>query len=133
MRVAVGGLMHETNTFARGATTLADFEAYQFAAGDQLLGFRGTKTELGGFLDGCQELGWEVLPSLYAVALPGGLVDHDVFEGLVGRMADALSGRRSRTASCWRCTGPWSLLAAAMPTATCWPLWRRGSGGTCLW
>jgi hypothetical protein len=40
MRVAVGGLMHETNTFARGATTLADFEAYQFAAGDQLFGFR---------------------------------------------------------------------------------------------
>ena len=31
MRVAVGGLMHETNTYARAATTLADFEAYQFA------------------------------------------------------------------------------------------------------
>ena len=93
MRVAVGGLMHETNTFARAATTLADFEAYQFAVGDQLGGFRGTKTELGAFLDGCEELGWEVVPSLYAVALPGGLVDHDVFEGLVGRMADALSGQ----------------------------------------
>jgi microcystin degradation protein MlrC len=93
MRVAVGGLMHETNTFSRGTTGLADFEAYQFAVGDQLFGFRGTKTELGGFLDGCQELGWEVVPSLYAVALPGALVDHDVFEALVDRLAGALSGK----------------------------------------
>src|ERR1700733_14233530 len=93
MRVAVGGLMHETNTFARGATTLADFEAYQFAVGDQLFGFRGTKTELGGFLDGCQGLGWGVVPSLYAVALPGALVGHDVFEALVDRLAGALSGK----------------------------------------
>jgi microcystin degradation protein MlrC len=93
VRVAVGGLMHETNTFARGVTTLADFEAYQFAVDDQLFGFRGTKTELGGFLDGCQQLDWEVVPTLYAVALPGGLVDHDVFEALVARMTDALAGK----------------------------------------
>ena len=57
MRVAIGGLMHETNTFARGTTTLADFQAYQYAVGDELFGFRGTKTELGGFLDGCRQLG----------------------------------------------------------------------------
>ena len=92
MRVAVGGLMHETNTYARAATTLADFEAYQFAVGTELFSFRGTRTELGGFLDGCEELGWQVVPSLYAVALPSGLVDHGVFEALVDRMADAISG-----------------------------------------
>jgi microcystin degradation protein MlrC len=92
MRVAVGGLMHETNTYARAATNLADFKAYQFGVGDELFSFRGTRTELGGFFDGCEELAWEVVPSLYAVALPGGLVDHDVFEALVDRMADAISG-----------------------------------------
>jgi microcystin degradation protein MlrC len=91
VRVGVGGLMHETNTFALGTTVTADFEAYQFAIGESLYGFRGTKTELGGFLDGCEELGWDVVPSLYAVALPGGLVDHDVFEALLDRMAGELS------------------------------------------
>jgi microcystin degradation protein MlrC len=99
MRVAVGGLMHETNTFARGVTTLADFEAYQFAVGEQLFGFRGTKTELGGFLDGCQELGWEVVPSLYGVALPGGLANarlHDRGHGSPRRCADRVRHLPSR-------------------------------------
>jgi microcystin degradation protein MlrC len=91
MRVAVGGLMHETNTFARETTALADFQAYQFAVGKAIYGFRGVKNEVGGFLDGCEEQGWEVVPSLYGVALPGGLVDHDVFEALVDRMVGELS------------------------------------------
>lgn len=94
MRVAVGGLMHETNTYARAATTLADFRAYQFAVGAEIFSFRGTRTELGGFLDGCEELAWEVVPSLFAVALPAGPVDHDVFEALVDRLTDAVSGPR---------------------------------------
>lgn len=90
MRIAIGGLMHETNTFARENTTLDDFRAYQYAAGNDVFAYRGTRTEIGGFLDGCQERDWDVTPSLFAVALPAGPVDHKVFESLVEQMTSAI-------------------------------------------
>ncbi len=90
MRIAVGGLMHETNTFAKDSTTLDDFKAYRFAVGSQLFGYARTRTELGGFLAGCEELGWEAVPTLFAVAMPAGPVDHGVFEALVDQMADRM-------------------------------------------
>ena len=43
MRIAVGGLMHETNTFAKDSTTLDDFKAYRFAVGSQLFGYARTQ------------------------------------------------------------------------------------------
>jgi microcystin degradation protein MlrC len=90
MRIAVGGLMHETNTFAKDSTTLDDFKTYRFAVGPQLLSYAHTGTELGGFLAGCEELGWEIVPTLFAVAMPAGRVDHAVFEALVDQVADAV-------------------------------------------
>ena len=36
-RIGLGGIWHETNTFAPGATTLDDFRRWQLHAGDELL------------------------------------------------------------------------------------------------
>jgi microcystin degradation protein MlrC len=91
MRIAVGGIFHETNTFVADPTTLADFHTYQFAAGPDLLGWRSTRSEIGGFLTGCAAQGWEPLPSLFAAALPAGLVDHAAFDSLTSQLIDGLT------------------------------------------
>ena len=36
-RIAVGGLIHETNTFAPGITSLADFTRQSFCEGEALI------------------------------------------------------------------------------------------------
>ncbi len=91
MRIAVGGIFHETNTFVADPTTLADFRAYQFAAGADLLDWRSTRSEIGGFLTGCAARDWEPVPSLFAAALPAGLVDHAAFESLTSQLIDGLT------------------------------------------
>lgn len=91
MRVAIGGLFHETNSLVAEQTSPSDFHTYQFAAGEELLAFRSTRSELGGFLLGCDEFDWVPLPTLYAAAVPGGLVDHDTFEALVGELIERMT------------------------------------------
>lgn len=50
MRIAVGQLWQETNTFNRVPTTRADFENWGLATGSQILDEYGATGELGGFL-----------------------------------------------------------------------------------
>lgn len=53
IRIAVGGLYHETSTRARPPRTRsADFKAYQYAKGTGVAPtFAGTNSEIGGMLD----------------------------------------------------------------------------------
>src|ERR1019366_10321073 len=77
VRIAIGGIYHETNTFVAGTTSLADFRAYQFAVKAEMLAYQGTRSEIGGFLDGCEARSWEPTLSIFAAAVPGGPVDND--------------------------------------------------------
>lgn len=94
-RVLVAGLWHETNTFSPVATGLDAFRAYQWAEGAELAArHAGTNTEIGGMLAGCAAAGFEVLPGLFAGAIPSGPVTREAFEDLAGRIVATL--RRER-------------------------------------
>lgn len=81
--VAVGGIWHETNTFASSRTDAADFAAYQYGAGPELVEhFSSVRNEVGGLLAGCTERAWRVHPMLFAAAVPSGLVRADAFATL---------------------------------------------------
>jgi microcystin degradation protein MlrC len=75
-RIGIGGLWHETNTFAPGRTTIEDFEAYRLADGPAAVrgALEGTATEVGGALAACAELGFEARPFFFAGAVPGPIV-----------------------------------------------------------
>ncbi len=69
MRIAVGSIMHETNTFSPIPTPLAAFHQGRPAIleGDDLLQrHRGAKTGVGGFLDVAAVGGWEVVGTVGA-------------------------------------------------------------------
>jgi microcystin degradation protein MlrC len=85
MRVAVGGLWHETNSFAAERTGLERFEVHEGAS--LVEAFKGTRTPIGGFLDG----GLPLVPALYASATPSGLVDRAAFEELAGRLIERVA------------------------------------------
>ena len=55
MRIAVGQMWQETNSFNRNPTRFADFEASGFAVGDEVVGQYGRTSDLAGFLTTCQE------------------------------------------------------------------------------
>jgi microcystin degradation protein MlrC len=87
MRVAVGGIMHESNTFASQATTRRHFEEASLTSGEELVRtWREAHHEVGGFLEGAERFGLEILPSVMAWATPGGPVDDGVLDEVVARI-----------------------------------------------
>lgn len=94
-RIALGGITHETNTYATdvlGETVLADFDVLRGAALVETL--RSTRTYLGGALAAVDELGAEAVPLLHAYAQPGGTISHAAYaelrDELLARLRAAL-------------------------------------------
>lgn len=84
MRVAIGGFYHETNTFSVASTGLAEFRTYQYASGSDLPEcFRGTNSEIGGMVDGLEDAGHDLIPLLFASAVPSGLITRVAFEHIL--------------------------------------------------
>jgi microcystin degradation protein MlrC len=83
MRVVVGGIWHETNTYAVGATELDAFEHRGWHKGEDMLrAMAPTRTEVGGMLAGSAEVGIKVLPAAFASATPSGIVTDDAWNAL---------------------------------------------------
>ena len=90
MRIAVGGIMHESNTFVRLPTDLAAFAA-RCDSGEALVDrWRETHHEMAGFIAGAERFGYELYPTLMASATPAGAVTADAFETLTGELVDRI-------------------------------------------
>ncbi|MCL5997466.1 MAG: M81 family metallopeptidase [Chloroflexi bacterium] len=91
-RIAIGGIVHETNTFAPERTGLAAFAQQSLCEGDELLRrMRDTPTALGGALEGFARAGMQAVPLLYAAATPSGIVTHEAYETLLADLLSRLS------------------------------------------
>ncbi len=86
-RIALGGILHETHTFMEQATTLAEFEAQSLHSGaDMISAMRGSRSGIGGMIDRATALGWQLLPTLYAAAMPGGAVTAAAYGELLSEL-----------------------------------------------
>ena len=89
MRVAVGGIMHESNTFATQPTGRRRFEQGSLTRGAAMLSvWREAHHEVGGFIAGLEESGCEVVPTIMAWATPAGPVEDDVIDEVVDEFID---------------------------------------------
>lgn len=92
MRIAVGQLWQETNTFNPIPTTRTDFEQFGVLRGDDLLGQMATTNELGGFIQSLRA--WPAQPDLAGLvrlaAWPGGVATAETFNWLRTEMVEAL-------------------------------------------
>jgi microcystin degradation protein MlrC len=84
MRIAVGGISHETSSFSVSTTAHRDFETgFGLYRGEQIIQrFRGSNICTGGFIDGGLEHGFEVVPLLWGFAYPSGLILRETYEEL---------------------------------------------------
>ena len=89
MRIGIASLSHESNTFASFPTTLSDF---RIVRGRELIEqYRSTFHEVGGFIAGADEYGYEMVPLLGAVATPAGAVQAEAYEALSGELVALIS------------------------------------------
>src|SRR4051812_35826871 len=90
-RIAVGGLMHESNTFAKSRTDVAAFESGGLETGPGIFQRWGeAHHEVGGFFEAAAEHGFEVVPTLMGWATPSGPLTAETYRELTDRLLRAL-------------------------------------------
>ncbi len=92
MRIATGGISHETSSFSRVPTTIDDFESgFGLYRGPELIQrFTNSNICTGGFIDGAKSHGFELLPLLWGFAYPSGLIVREDYESLKQEFLDRL-------------------------------------------
>ena len=95
-RIAVGGFLHETNTFAPTKATYDDFvhgggwPAMALGA-DVLKVMRHINVGLAGFIEQAEAHGWELVPTISCAASPSAHVTKDAFERVAKVMIDGIT------------------------------------------
>ncbi|HVX14044.1 MAG TPA: M81 family metallopeptidase [Pirellulales bacterium] len=92
MRIALGQLWQETNTFNPLRTTRANFDQFGVSHGDELLARMADTNELGGFIQSLRS--WPERPELVGLvrlpAWPSGIVTAETFAWIVSEFASAV-------------------------------------------
>jgi microcystin degradation protein MlrC len=89
MRLAIGGISHETNTFN---TIPTDLEQFQIRTGNEIIqSLKGTNTVIGGFIDAAEKYQFDLVPTIFANAPPvTGLVTQQAFEYLENQLIQSM-------------------------------------------
>jgi microcystin degradation protein MlrC len=92
MRIAVGGIMHETSTFLPFPTTLSDFDqGFGLFRGPAIHDrFTNANTCIGGFLDAAKSERFEAVPLLWGFAYPSGIIRRLDYDSLKQEFLDRL-------------------------------------------
>jgi microcystin degradation protein MlrC len=94
-RIAVGGFLHETNTFA---PTKASYDDFVHGGGwpsmakgaDVLKVMRNINVGLAGFVEAAEIKGWQLVPTISCAASPSAHVTEDAYERIVKMMIDGI-------------------------------------------
>jgi microcystin degradation protein MlrC len=93
IRVAVGGLLHETNTYATeltGPTNLEDLVVY---SKEEMLKLKGTA--MGGPIEECLENGWEIVPTVFRhVNTTFGMVSDEAYASVKEEIISILANEK---------------------------------------
>lgn len=87
MRIAIGGISHETSTFTLVPTNLDSFHERAYLHEEEIIEkFAGSNTPIGGYLDGASKHGFEIHPTVHAEAFPSGPAPRAVFDGILDEL-----------------------------------------------
>jgi microcystin degradation protein MlrC len=95
-RIAVGGFLHETNTFA---PTKATYDAFVHGGGwprmetgaNVLKTLRRINVGLAGFIEAAEAERWELVPTIFTAATPCAHVTEDAFERIARVLVDGIA------------------------------------------
>src|SRR6195256_3029495 len=94
-RIAVGGFLHETNTFA---PTKAVYDAFLHGGGGPpmlqgaklLEKMRNVNVGMAGFIPAAEAEGWELIPTIWCAASPSAHVTKDAYERVAKAIVDGV-------------------------------------------
>ena len=91
IRVAIGGIEHETNTYAAAVTGLTTYDQFALTRGPAIIrSHEKAKTQLGGHITAAKELGCEVVPTYFSIAVPSGTIEQASYERMRDELVDSI-------------------------------------------
>ncbi|WP_158970144.1 M81 family metallopeptidase [Chachezhania sediminis] len=95
-RIAIGGFLHETNTFAPSKATYEDFlhggGSGRLLKGEEILTqMADVNSAISGAIRHGTEHGWELVPTLFAATSPSAHVTADAFERIGGDLVERIA------------------------------------------
>src|SRR5215470_2350695 len=101
MRIAIGALSHETNTFCGAPTEVDEFKDREWSHGAELVArHRGVRDYLGGMLASAEERGIDLAPTFATRATPSGTISRRAYEEMRGELLTGLARAGSVDAIC---------------------------------
>jgi microcystin degradation protein MlrC len=89
-RLGIAGIAHETNSYCAGQTPLARFWILRGRAVLERMG--GTRTDVGGMLAACAELGATPVPLMVSGANPSGVIEAAAYRALKQEILQGIRG-----------------------------------------
>ena len=85
--VAIGGILHESNSFSTVKTRLEDFARSAAGPGSDVLAeWAASNDEVAGYIEGARRFGLQLHPTLVAHAVPAGPVTDQALDALTGEL-----------------------------------------------
>ncbi|MDP3061989.1 MAG: M81 family metallopeptidase, partial [Chloroflexota bacterium] len=97
MRIALAGFMHESNSFLSKPTTLQNYQERALKRGEEIVAtWKDAHHEVGGFLEGAQRHGFDVVLLVKGDAMPAGPLTRDCYETIAGEIVDSIKAELRR-------------------------------------
>jgi microcystin degradation protein MlrC len=101
MKVAIGQLVHETNTFSNVRTDQRLFEQWDWSTGDAIREkYTGVRDSLGGMIDGAARQGVQLVPTFSAYAYPSGLITEETYRAAEAEILNGIERAGQLDAIC---------------------------------
>jgi microcystin degradation protein MlrC len=91
MRIAVGGVFQETNTFSPLLTKTDDFiDGFMYSGQEIVDNLRDKNIEYAGVIKASQDYGFELIPTFAAFSWPGGKMTSETFNLITNKLLDSI-------------------------------------------
>lgn len=92
IKIAVAGILHETNSFAPGKTGANEFKDKEWASDSEIFHnyYEHTRTSMGGVIDAVRDFGAELACGLYTGATPSGIVTAEAADFMMATLVASL-------------------------------------------
>ena len=101
MRIAIGQVAHETNTFSNVKTTIDLFKLWEWDHGETIVQkHSGVKDYLSGMIDRGSSLGIEIVPTFSAWANPSGTITKETYQAAKHNLISSIKAAGELDAIC---------------------------------
>ncbi|MDF2722247.1 MAG: hypothetical protein K0Q59_1922 [Paenibacillus sp.] len=109
MKIIIGGILQETNTFSEASSPISDFEHYYYQIGDELLQGKGAYNQVEGFVKAASdETDVTLVPTLFTQAVSSGKVPRSTLDHLKHILQKQLDGIASCDGVLFALHGAWT-------------------------